>query len=101
MTHKEGAATVRHDPDRLRFVVATEAGEAVLEYQKTGGAYVLAHTLVPEAMEGQGIGSALAEAALAHVRDEGATAVPLCPFVAAYVQRHPEWQSVVATGSRL
>ena len=86
---------VVHDPDRKRFVVATDAGEAVLDYTKTGSVYVFTHTQVPEEAEGQGVGTRLVEAAVDHVRDEGATMMPLCPFVAAYVERHPETHDLV------
>lgn len=86
---------VVHDADRHRFVAATEAGEAVLEYSQSDTLLVLSHTSVPQEVEGQGIGSALAEAALSHARAAGFQVRPQCPFVSAYVERHPEWRDVV------
>lgn len=90
---------VVHDSDGRRFVVATDAGEAVLDYTRAGSVYVFTHTGVPEAMEGQSIGTRLVEAAVEHVRREGATMRPLCPFVAAYVERHPETRDLVRSSS--
>lgn len=92
---------VVHQPERTRFVAATEAGEAVLEYTRTGQLLVLSHTEVPEAAEGQGVGGQLAQAALDHARAEGFQVMPLCPFVKAYVQRHPEERDLVMPGFHL
>ena len=47
-------------------------------------------------VEGKGLGSKLAEGALADVRAKGGKIVPLCPFIAAYVKRHPEYEDLVA-----
>lgn len=82
--------TVSHRPDSHRFVATTDAGDAVLTYRLDGDRIVFEHTVVPEAAEGQGVGSSLAKAGLAHARSEGLRVVPQCPFVAAYMERHPE-----------
>jgi predicted GNAT family acetyltransferase len=57
-------------------------------------------TEVPEALEGQGIGSALARGALDDVRAQGLQVIPLCPFVAAFIRRHPEYLDLVSPVSR-
>ncbi len=98
---KEDAVTVTHEPDRHRFVAATEAGEAELEYSLANGVIVFTHTGVPEAAEGQGVGSALVRAGLAFARDEGRAVMPLCPFVKAYMQRHPETHDILMPGFQL
>lgn len=94
--------TVTHDPDRTRFVVATDSGEAELAYRTTDdGVIVFTHTGVPEAAEGRGVGTALVEAGLAHARAEGLRVMPLCPFVKAHMQRHAETHDLVMPGFRL
>lgn len=94
--------TVTHEPDRHRFTAATDAGEAELAYRTTDdGVIVFAHTGVPVAAEGQGVGSALVRAGLAHARDEGLRVMPLCPFVKAYMQRHAETRDLLMDGFRL
>ena len=93
--------TVTHDPEHLRLTVATEAGQAELTYMLATGVIVFTHTGVPEGAEGQGVGTALAEAGLAHARAEGLRVLPLCPFVKAYMQRHPETHDLVSPGIRL
>ncbi len=53
------------------------------------------HTEVEEAAEGHGVGSRLAHDALEHARATGQQVVALCPFVRAYLARHPEYQGPV------
>ena len=45
--------------------------------------------------EGQGLGARLARFALDDARERGLRVVPLCPFIAAFVKRHPEYQDLV------
>jgi predicted GNAT family acetyltransferase len=59
---------------------------------------VFLHTEVDDALEGRGLGSTLAGAALADAQRRGFTIVPLCPFIARYIQRHPEYEDAVAAG---
>lgn len=89
---------LRHAPEKNRFEAETGAGTAVAEYMRVGNTLIFTHTEVPEALEGQGVGSALVKYALEYVRTEGLTASPLCPFVKSYIQRHPEYQDLVRMG---
>ncbi|MEM1322523.1 MAG: GNAT family N-acetyltransferase [Bacteroidota bacterium] len=66
-----------------------------IEYIKAKGKIYLTHTEVPKELEGKGIGSALIKATLEDVKRQELTLVPLCPFVAAYIKRHPEWRELV------
>jgi predicted GNAT family acetyltransferase/glutaredoxin len=59
---------------------------------------VFLHTEVDDALEGRGLGSVLAGGALDDARTRGFTIVPLCPFIARYIQRHPKYQENVAAG---
>lgn len=77
-----------HDAAAQRFEATTEHGVAVANYQRDGNAVLFTHTEVPEAAQGQGVGSALIGKALAWAKGEGLEIVPLCPFVAAYVKEH-------------
>jgi predicted GNAT family acetyltransferase len=58
-------------------------------YRAEPGAIVFTHTEIDPAFEGQGLGSKLAAAALADVRGRSLEIVPLCPFIASYLKRHP------------
>ena len=88
--------TVRDDPDRHRFV-ATLDGEDVgfLVYHRAQGRHLLVHTEVDDAYEGQGVGSALVRGALDHLREAGASMVPLCPYVRSWLSRHEDYQPLV------
>jgi predicted GNAT family acetyltransferase/glutaredoxin len=72
----------------------------LLLYRRRVGRIVLTHTEVVRALEGRGFGSRLAAAALDDARREGLTVVPLCSFIARYVERHPEYEQLVERGRR-
>ncbi|WP_232622975.1 GNAT family N-acetyltransferase [Pareuzebyella sediminis] len=50
----------------------------------------LTHTEVPKSLEGKGVGSTIVSKVLGYIRENNLKLVPLCPFVAAYIKRHPE-----------
>ena len=79
-----------------RFEMAVDGAVAFVEYERRPDAVVLVHTEVPEALGGRGVGSRLAKAVLERVREEGTKLVPRCEFIASYIERHPEYQSLVA-----
>ena len=68
---------------------------AVAVYSPAPRFLVFAHTEVLPGFAGRGIASAVVRHALDDVRARGLTAVPLCPFVARWLQRHPEYADVV------
>ncbi len=57
---------------------------------------IIDHTGVPDEWRGMGVGKALVERAVLDARERGVRIVPLCPFAKAQIQRHPEWQDVLA-----
>jgi len=86
---------VINKPELFRFEVTSGALLSKLEYRLGRTTIALVHTEVPEELQGQGIGSSLVRGALAHAREKGLKVLPYCPFVAAYVSRHPEWNDIV------
>ena len=86
---------VRHVPERRRFEIVEDGERAILTYELRDGAIVFTHTIVPREIEGRGIGSRLARTGLDHARAEGLRAVPQCPFVAAWIERHPDYSDLV------
>ncbi len=87
--------------DEKRFVATVEGHVAFVEYIRAQGIIYLTHTEVPKALKGKGVGKALVQAVLTLIKEEGATLAPLCPFVAAFLTRHPEWKSILAKGYRV
>ena len=87
---------ITHDAERSRFTTGTSHGEAALEYMRDGERIIFTHTGVPPEAEGHGVGAALARAGLDYARDEGLIVKPMCPFVAAFVKRNPEYQPLLS-----
>ncbi|SDS86880.1 hypothetical protein SAMN04488570_2904 [Nocardioides scoriae] len=63
-------------------------------YQRTPDEIVFTHTEIDEGHEGEGLGGRLVRAALDDVRAEGLRALPICPFVQAFLDRHPDYQDL-------
>jgi len=81
---------------RSRFEMAVGHAVAVVNYARPRGNTIeLTHTEVPETLAGQGVGSRLAKAVLDRVRANGLRVVPSCPFIAAYIERNPEYRDLV------
>lgn len=79
-----------------RYELAVDGAVAIAAYRPRDGVLLFTHTEVPKALEGRGIAGRLIKGALADVRARGLKIVPLCSFVAAYIERHPEEQDLVA-----
>jgi len=89
--------TVRDNPELGRYEAIVDgklAGSIV--YREVDDAVVLVHTQVEEEFEGQGIGRQLVGATLDDIRARGLRMRPFCPFVKAYVERHPEYRDLIA-----
>jgi predicted GNAT family acetyltransferase len=89
------ALQVKNNPAENRFEVQLGDSLGVIDYRKKDSVYVMEHTEVPKAFRGQGIAQHLAHEALEQVKAEHGNVVPQCPFVRAYIQLHPEYQSLV------
>lgn len=95
----QGDSEVRNNLNASRYELATEKGIAFSEYQRHEGIVIFTHTVVPKVLEGQGIGTRLIAGALADVRAQGLRIVSRCPFVSAYLQRHPEDRDLLVESS--
>jgi uncharacterized protein len=92
-----GGVEVRDAPDAGRYEAWLDGALAgVAQYQRTAELVVFTHTEVDAAHEGRGVGSALVRGALEDVRAEGTHRVlPVCPFVSAWLGRHPDFRDVL------
>ncbi len=83
--------TVVDNPAELRYELWT-SGAVVgsIRYTLEDGAITLVHTEIDPGYEGHGLGNILVAGALADIRSRGLKLHALCPFVAAYLKRHPE-----------
>ena len=89
---------VTQNPEQSRYEAHVDgelAGFAA--YRISRGHQVFTHTEVDDAFEGRGVGGALARGALDDVRSRGEhDVVALCPFIAAWIERHPDYQDLLA-----
>lgn len=89
--------TVEDNPAEHRY--EARLGDRIVGisvYRVIRGRVVFLHTEVDEAMEGRGIGSRLASGALDDVRARGLRVTAKCPFIAAYLRRHHEYDDLIA-----
>ena len=84
------SVSVADNPPESRYE-ATLDGRVVgiSEYDRDGDRIVFVHTEVDSSVKGRGVGSALAAGALADAQARGLDVVVECPFISAYVRRHP------------
>ena len=78
-----------------RFEIEVDGRLAFLLFHQKGTTLSLIHTEVPAALEGKGLAGTLARTALDYARNHAMSVKPFCPFVAAWLRRHPEYQSLV------
>ncbi len=69
---------------------------AVADFVLSGSVLTVTHVVVPPSLRGGGVASALAAEIVAHARRENLKIVPQCPFMAAYMERHPETRDLLA-----
>ncbi len=88
--------TVRDNTERHRFELDTDGHVAFSNYTREGAVITFMHTEVPAALNGRGIGSALVRGALDLARAQGLQVKAMCPFVAAYLDKHAEYADLRA-----
>jgi predicted GNAT family acetyltransferase len=94
----EIAISKEDDGRHGRYVARVEGreGEAELTFTHRGQSLISAdHTGAPDSLKGTGVASALVEHLIAEARAQGFRIIPLCPFVRARYEKHPEWRDVM------
>ena len=86
---------VTNNKEKKRFEASVNDQIAYLEYIPAGKNMVLSHTEVPERLEGQGIGGRLVGQVLETVNSGDQKIIIVCPFVAAYIKKHPEYLDLI------
>ncbi|HEX7238330.1 MAG TPA: GNAT family N-acetyltransferase [Gammaproteobacteria bacterium] len=88
---------IEHQSDGRRFTAQVGGKTAYITYRELAPRLLeLDHTFVPREFRGSGIASQLTVRALDYARERGCRVVPSCPFVAAYIERHPEYRDLRA-----
>lgn len=94
----EGASTitVTDNPERNRYEVRQDGELAgFVTYRRSTNRVTLVHTEVDPAYAGKGLASQLARAALNDIRSRGESVIPLCPFIARFIEKHLEYADLV------
>ncbi|MCB0637952.1 MAG: N-acetyltransferase [Lewinella sp.] len=93
---------IRNNPEKKRFELSLDGRIAFVDYILLPTRIIYTHTDVPPALEGRGVGSALARHVLDFAREQGLSVQPLCPFIASYMRRHrEEYEDLLAPGFRI
>ncbi len=92
----ETSPAVHNNAALSRFELDTGDGLAIANYRAEPGLLIVDHTEVPSRLRERGIGSELAHAVLERVRAEGLKVVPRCCFMRHYIDKHPQFQDLVA-----
>jgi uncharacterized protein len=94
----ETTIRVLDNPEERRYeVLVGDRVGGVAEYRMAGNRVIFTHTETDPNFAGKGLASRLARGALDDVRARGLVMTPKCPFIAAYVQRHPAYQDLVVS----
>ena len=84
------------DPENHRYVAEDDDDiVGVTVYHMAGGRHIFVHTEIDPTYTGKGVGSALARYALDDVQSKGGKIVPLCPFIAGWIEQHPEYRAII------
>ena len=87
--------TVSDNPARQRYELAVDGHVAASYYEIADGVVTFVHTEVPPELGGKGIGTKLIKGALDQVRAGGLKVIAQCPFVKAYIEKHPEYADLL------
>ena len=91
--------TLEDNGEAKQYQVKVDGYTPRIEYIRTNDEKIyLTHTEVPRSLEGRGIGSEIIRLALEDIKKQNLTLIPLCPFVASYIKKHPEWRELVLKG---
>ncbi len=80
---------------RSRYELTQDGLTAFADYHRRDGKVVIPHVEAPPALRGTGAAGRLMEGVVADVRAKGEKLVPLCPYAATWIQRHPEHADLV------
>jgi predicted GNAT family acetyltransferase len=87
---------VEDDPAKHRFEILVDGALAgFTAYLPRDEVLVFTHTEVDPRFQNMGVGAALIRSTLDQLRERGTRVVPRCPFMAAFIDRHPEYTDLV------
>ena len=85
---------IHDNPSLHRYELEVDGVTAYVRYRRDPGVITFIHTEVPAALGGKGVGSRLARHVLDAARADGLRVVPVCPFIAGWMKKHPEYDDL-------
>ena len=89
------------NPHTQQFELIVDGETAFLKYERTPNSLILVHTEVPPALRGRHLADVLAKAAIDRAHAERVRVVAVCPFVRAFLRRHPQESGIRDQDSEL
>jgi predicted GNAT family acetyltransferase len=92
------STVVQHLPGQNRYIFEKDGEEVgLIDYTRRGGSIVLTHSEIDPQLRGHGLGDRMVQEVLEEIRtDTDYTIVAECPFVADWLERHPEYLELQA-----
>lgn len=87
---------VIHNTAKNRFELTVDGGTVVADYDLSPGTIAFTHTVTPSSLRGRGLAAVVVKTALEYARDQKLKVVPMCWYVAEYINKHPEFQPLTA-----
>lgn len=81
--------TVKNNPEKNRYELTVDGHLAIADYRFEGNKLAITHVEVPEALRGRGVAAQVMAGVVADAAARGLTIVPVCPYAAAYLKKHP------------
>ena len=100
MEANRNEAVVAHNEEAQRFELNVDGMRSMLTYRRYPNQIIFDHTEVPQAQEGHGLAAQLTSAALEFARQNHLRVVPMCPYVADFLKKHPEQQDLLSAADR-
>ncbi len=82
--------------EKKRFEIEIDGHYAFIDYKEPGNDIALIHTETDPALKGKGAAGAVVEKTLHYLDENNILLHPFCPYVFAYIKRHPEWKRIVS-----
>lgn len=82
--------------EKRRFEIEIDGKYVFTNYGEFGSQIALVHTEADDDLKGQGAASALIEKTLNYLEENNNELLPFCPFVFAYIKRHPDWKRIIS-----
>lgn len=82
---------VVHNETEERFETWIDGQLSKLDYMQDGNTMVITHVGVHPEHRGQGVAGKITEFALEYARQKSFRVIPMCPYVAVYIRRNPQY----------